>query len=409
MSRPIFFAFLIVTLDAMGAGLIYPVLPELLSRIFEVDTDSSLVTVTGGVLFLVFALLMFFFGPILGSLSDRFGRQRVIFFSMAAMAVDYALMALFPFFWVLLIGRIIVGIAGGSYATAFAIVGDVSTEENRGQNFGIVSSGLGLGFILGPLIGGWVGSINLVLPFWIAMGLTSLAVVLCLSLYRETLPPKARRPFHLASANAFSVFQRMRANPAIAAFLLALLIFSSGETIYETIWSYWGIQAFGWEIKDIRDTLVVFGIGMVVVQGGLSGPAISRFGALRVALGAMALSCVGLVFVAFAHATWVIYALMPLMWITGLSMPALQTYLSERTDESHQGELQGVLASMGSIALIIAGAYGYCSLGAATLDGGPIFFPGAPFLIAFVICACAWVMLRRAAAQAPPVALQGRP
>ena len=397
MARPIFFAFFVVTLDAMGAGLIYPVLPELLSRIFEVDRGSSLVTVAGGVLFIVFAVLMFLSGPVLGNLSDQFGRQRIIFFAMAAMALDYALMALFPAFYVLLVGRVIVGVAGGSYASAFAIVGDVSSAENRGRNFGIVSSGLGLGFIAGPLIGGWVGAIHLVLPFWIAVGLASLAAILSLILYQETLRPEARRTFTWASANAFSVFQRLRATPAIAPFLVAVLVFSCGEMIYETLWSYWGTQAFGWGIGDIRDTLVVFGIGMALVQGGLSGPAITRFGALPVALGAMALSCLGLVFVALAWATWVIYALMPLMWVTGLSLPALQAFLSERTSERHQGELQGVLASLSSLALIVAGAYGYSCLWAATLDSSRLFFPGAPFLIAAVICSYAWFMLRRAA------------
>ena len=397
MSRPIFFAFFVVTLDAMGAGLIYPVLPELLSRIFEVDKESTLVTVTGGVLFLVFAVLMFLFGPIMGSLSDRFGRQRIIFLAMAAMAIDYALMALFPVFWVLLIGRVIVGIAGGSYTSAFAIVADVSSDEEKGKNFGIVSSGLGLGFVIGPLIGGWVGGISLVLPFWIAVGLTGLAAVMSLTLYQETLRPSARRAFSLAESNAFSVFARMRANPAIAAFLVALLVFSCGETIYETIWSYWGTQAFGWTSWDIGMTLVVFGLGMALVQGGLSGPLISRFGAIPVALGAMALSCIGLAVMVIAWATWVIYALMPLMWVSGLSMPAVQTYLSERTDESHQGELQGVLASLGSLALIVAGAYGYTSLTLATLDNGPIFLPGAPFAIALILCGFAWVLLRRAA------------
>ena len=396
MSRPIFFAFFVVMLDAMGAGLIYPVLPALLAHIFDVDPDGTLVKTSGGVLFLVFAVLMFLFGPIMGSLSDRFGRQRVIFLAMLAMAVDYTLMALFPLFWVLLIGRIIVGVAGGSYTSAFAIVGDVSSDGDRGRNFGIVSSGLGLGFVIGPLIGGWVGGINLVLPFWIAVGLTATAAILSLSLYQETLPPAARRAFSLAKSNAFSVFVRMRANPRIAAFLAALLVFSCGETVYETIWNFYGTTAFGWTTRDIGNTLVAFGLGMALVQGGLSGPLINRFGAIPVAMGAMALSCLGLAVMIFAWATWVIYALMPLMWVSGLSLPAIQTYLSERTDDSHQGELQGVLASLGSIALIVAGAYGYGSLIFATLENGPIFLPGAPFAIALILCGVAWFLLYRA-------------
>ena len=209
---------------------------------------------------------------------------------------------------------------------------------------------MGLGFILGPLIGGWAGAYNLLLPFWIAVGLTGLAAILSLTMFQETLSPAARRPFILRQANAFAIFARMRTNPLIAPFLIALLIFSFGETIYETIWSYWGTQAFGWNIQDIGNTLVVFGLGMALVQGGLSGPLITRFGPLPVAIFSMGLSCLGLVFMVFVSATWMVYALMPLMWVTGLSMPALQTYLSERTDDSHQGELQGILASMGSLA-----------------------------------------------------------
>ena len=326
----------------------------------------------------------------------RFGRRRLIFLAMAAMALDYMLMALFPVFWVLLVGRIVVGIAGGSYSAAFAIVGDVSNEGNRGQNFGFVSSGLGLGFVIGPLIGGWVGAYSLALPFWIAAGLAGFAAILSLSAYQETLRPQARRSFNLRESNAFSVFARMRSNPAIAAVLMALLVFSCGETVYEAIWSYYGTKAFGWESWDIGLTLVAFGLGMAGVQGGLSGIFIDRFGAMSVALGSMGLSCLGLGAMIFVWTTWQVYALMPLMWVSGLSLPALQTYLSERTDESHQGELQGVLASLGSLALIVAGGYGYVSLTLATLDNSPIQMPGAPFAVALILCLGAWALLWRA-------------
>ncbi len=399
MSRPIFFAFFIVTLDAMGAGLIFPVLPELLSRIFAVAPESNLVTVGGAVLFLIFAALMFVCGPIVGSLSDRFGRQRVLFLAMAAMALDYALMAVFPLFWVLVLGRVLVGVAGASYTTAFAIVGDVSDEQTRGRNFGIVSSGLGLGFIVGPLIGGWVGSYDLTLPFWLAAGIAGLAAVLSVTLFQETLPISARRPFSFGEANALSVFARLRANPAIAGFLLALLVFSFGESVYESIWTYYGTVAFGWTSWDIGMTLVVFGLGMALVQGGLSGPTIARFGPLPVALGSMALSCLGLLAMAFAWATWVIYALMPLMWITGLALPAVQTYLSERTDESHQGELQGVLGSIAALALIVAGAYGYGALLIGTFEGAPWRMPGLPYAIALLLCCGALGLFWRAVRQ----------
>lgn len=396
MQRPILFAFFIVTLDAMGAGLIFPVLPELLSRIFEVPAQSNIVTQAGAALFILFAVLMFFFGPIIGSLSDRFGRRYILAIAMAFMVIDYILMALFPLFWVLLIGRAIAAIAGGSYTAAFAIVGDVSDKKNRGQNFGIVSSGLGLGFILGPLIGGWVGSIHIALPFWFAAGLAGLAVVFSLTMFTETLPPRQRRTFSLREANAFAVFSRIRKNHAIKGILLALLIFSCGESIYESIWSYYGTAAFGWTAWDIGLTLMIFGVGMTAVQGGLAGPSIRWFGALRVAIGSMALSCVGLFLMTFAWATWMIYALMPLMWATALTLPALQTHLSEQIDANRQGELQGVIASIGSFSLIVAGIYGYASLLLGTWENGLIYLPGLPFGIACALCSMAWGLFWRA-------------
>ena len=402
MPRPIFFAFLVVTLDAMGAGLIFPVLPELLSQVFTAQTgdsiarDSTLVTLSGGILSFSFALMMFAFGPVLGSLSDHFGRQRVIFIAMLVMAFDYVLMAVTPFFWVLLVGRILTGIAGGSYTSAFAIAADVGDARSRPRYFGLISSGLGLGFILGPIIGGLVGEMNPRLPFWIAAGLTGLAAVLSLTFYQETLPAGARRTFTWAESNPLSVVARIRANVPLRAFLVVIFVFSVGETIYETIWHFYGTKAFGWSPWDISVSLVVFGAGMAAVQGGLAGPIINRFGALTVTLWAMGLSCLSLFSLTLVTQTWQVYALMPLMWVSGLSMPGMQSYLSNRTQPSRQGELQGILASIGSAALILAPLYGTTALAWATAPGAPWFWPGAPFAVALVFCLTAWELLRRA-------------
>ena len=406
MPRPILFAFFIVTLDAMGAGLIFPVLPQLLSQVFsaqlgkEIAPNSNLVTNYGGVLSFVFAAMMFLFGPIIGSLSDRFGRQRIILFAMVALVIDYIIMALTPFFWVLFVGRIVAGIAGGSYTTAFAIAADVGDEKTRPGYFGFISAGLGLGFIIGPMIGGFVGEMDPRLPFWIAAGLSVFAAILCVTYYQETLGEDARRAFSWAESNALSIIDKVRRNRAIRAFLIAIFVFSVGETIYETIWHFYGIKAFGWEPLDISISLVVFGAGMAAVQGGLSGPVINRFGALRTSLVAMALSCVGLAGMTFVTATWQVYALMPLMWVSGLSLPGIQTYLSERTDESRQGELQGILASIGAAALILAPVYGTRTLALATPDDSSLFFPGAPFGVACLICLVAWYLMWRAAKSA---------
>lgn len=403
MPRPILFAFFIVTLDAMGAGLVFPVLPQLLSQVFsgqmgeEIAPDSNLVTNYGGMLSFVFAAMMFLFGPIIGSLSDRYGRQRIILFAMVALVVDYIIMALTPFFWVLFVGRIVAGIAGGSYTTAFAIAADVGDEKTRPGYFGFISAGLGLGFIIGPMIGGFVGELDPRLPFWIAAGLAAFAAVLCVTFYQETLGEDARRAFSWAESNALSIINKVRRNTAIRAFLIAIFFFSVGETVYETIWHFYGTKAFGWTPLDISYSLVAFGAGMAAVQGGLSGPLINRFGALPTSITAMALSCVGLAAMTFVQATWQVYVLMPLMWVSGLSLPGIQTYLSERTDETRQGELQGILASIGAAALILAPVYGTRALALATPDDGSFFFPGAPFGVACLICLVALYLMRRAA------------
>ena len=405
MSRSIFFAFLVVTIDAMDAGLIFPVLPDLLGEIFDIQTDSNQVTLYGGLLSFIFAACMFLFGPILGSLSDRFGRQRIIFIAMMTMVVDYVIMALTPVFWVLLIGRVMTGAAGGSYTAAFAIVADVSSPEARGRNFGLVSAGLGLGFILGPLIV-WVldhilpGGVDVRLMFWMAAGLALLAAVLSLVMFQESLLTDARRTFSWAEANALSVFIRVAQNRRIRGFLIALLIFGVGETVYETIWHFYGTKGLGWDRSDIALSLFVFGFGMMAVQGGLSGPLIGRFGALRVSIAAMALSCLGLLGMGFVWATWQVYVLMPLIWVSGLSLPGVQTYLTGQTSEDRQGELQGIFASLGAVALVLTPLYANQTLALATPEDGNLFFPGAPFLVAFGFCLIAWGLIVRAAARA---------
>ena len=389
MSRPVtgrlptVFILLTVMIDSMGIGLILPVMPALLLEVGGGTLANA--ALWGGVLTTSFAVMQFLCGPTVGNLSDRFGRRPILLTSLFVMAVDYLVMAVAGSIWLLLIARIIGGITAATHSTALAYMADTSTRENRASGFGLVSAAFGLGFVLGPIIGGVLGDMGTRAPFYAAAALASANFIFGLLILPETVTDKIRRPFSWARANPFGAIVHIRALPGLAGLLLVLLLFQMATNVYPVIWAYYTQAQFDWSPAMIGLSLAVFGISMAVVQGGVIRLAIARFGDFYTVIFGFGFSIIAFPVLAFITNGKVALILTPISALAAMAGPALQAIMSKRTPENAQGELQGILTSVSALAMILAPLIMTAVFAAATHPDGPIFLPGAPFLAALLL------------------------
>ena len=271
-----------VGIDSIGFGIIIPVLPDLVREVS--NTSYSQAALWGGYLSFSYAIMQFCFGPTIGNLSDRFGRRPVLLLSLAVMAIDLLIMAVAPSLIVLFIGRMIAGIAAATHSTANALVADVSAKEHRAKNFGLIGAAFGLGFILGPLIGGLVGEWGTRAPFYTAAALASLNFIYGYFVLPETLAPEKRRTFEWRRANPIGGAKQVSKIPMVAWFLVCALLFEIGHFVYPVIWAYYTKEAHGWSSAEVGLSLALVGVGFVIVQGWLIGKILARFGEVRTAL-----------------------------------------------------------------------------------------------------------------------------
>ncbi len=386
-----------VMLDAIGIGLVFPLMPALLERL----TGGSLAEAAlwGGRLATAFAVMQFLCGPLVGNLSDRFGRRPVLLASLAAMAANYVVMALAGSVWVLLVGRIGAGIAAATQSTASAYAADVTPAESRGRAFGLIGAAFGLGFIAGPLLGGLLAEVGLRVPFWAAAGMAAANLVFGALALPESLPEAGRRPFRLARANPFAALAALGQLPGLARLLAIFLIYSIAFYVWPAVWSYYGAAAFGWGAWMIGLSLALFGACMVLVQALMIGPAIRRFGEPRAALFGMLLDIATYVFYGFVGSAFWALAFTPISALGGLVTPALQSTMSRTTPADAQGELQGVLSSLSALSMILSPLVMTATFSAFTAPGAPIRLPGAPFLLSallMVVCVALHVAPPRA-------------
>ena len=388
MNKRLAFTFIIITLtiDAMGIGLIIPVMPDLLQQIEGGDLGNA--AIWGGILATVFAVMQFIFGPTIGSLSDRFGRRPVLLVSLVIIAVDFIVMGLAHSIWLLVITRIIGGIAAATQATAAAFISDISTPENRSANFGILGATFGVGFVLGPLMGGLLGEVGLRVPFFAAAALATLNLILGYFVLPETVTDQTRRPFDIKRANPLGALTQIRLIPGLSRFLLVFFLYEFAFYVYPAVWVYYAKAQFGWDSGMLGVSLASFGISVAVVEGILIRRILPWLGERRtIVLGFIFSIGIFVVLGFLTSGFWAFWALLlaPISALGSVVIPAMRGIFANKAEANQQGEIQGIVSSTQSLAVIFAPLVLTYVFYASTRPDGPIFLPGAPFLLAAAI------------------------
>ena len=385
--RAVPIALLAMLIDAIGFGIVLPVLPALIVELGGGTLADA--TRVGGYLLVVYAVTHFFAGPVIGSLSDRFGRRRVLLASLACFATDYALMAFAPTLAWLFLGRAVAGAVGATYGPANAIVADVTPPEKRAATFGLLGAAFGGGFVLGPAIGGLIADLGVRAPFIAAAGLALVNAVLVFTLLPETLKPENRRPFAWARANPVGSFAPLFRAGNAAPLLIAALLWQVAHMVFPSTWSFFAGIALGWDAQAIGWSLAATGVSMTAAQVFLIGPTIRRFGKARTALIGLAAGVLVFALYGFVREGWQVYALLVFGAPMGLVFPSISAILSSRVDAANQGALQGGLASLASVAAIV----GPLAMTQTLAAGAERGLPGAAFLLASALCAISLVVL----------------
>jgi DHA1 family tetracycline resistance protein-like MFS transporter len=349
MQRPLVVIYAAIVLDAVGIGLIFPILPALLADVTHAPDVAPYI----GAMAALYAVMQFVCAPVLGALSDRLGRRPVLLVSLAGAAVNYLFLALAPNLLLLFVGRAIAGLTSANVSVATAYVTDVSPENTRARRFGLLNAMFGIGFIIGPVLGGALGDDWLRLPFIAAAALNGLNLLLAFFVLPESRTPSGER-LDLAALNPLRPLRWVFSMKRLTPFILIFFLFSATGEAYGVCWALWGGDAFGWNGLWIGVSLGAFGVCQTLAQMFLPGPAVKLLGERRAVLVGVAGACLALVVMAFAREGWMIFAIMPLFALGGIGVPALQSMATRQVDKSRQGQFQGVLASTVSLATIIA-------------------------------------------------------
>ncbi len=392
-ARPAAVGFIFVTLllDIVGLGIIIPVIPQLIQELTGADVSEA--SRYGGWLLFAYAFFQFLFAPLVGALSDRYGRRPVLLLSLLGFGLDYLVLAFAPTLAWLFVARVVSGIFGASFTTGFAYIADVSPPEKRAQNFGLVGAAFGLGFIIGPVTGGILGELGPRVPFLVAAGLTLLNMAYGYFVLPESLPADRRRPFEWKRANPLGTLLALRRYPQVVGLISSLVFVYIASHAVQGTWAYFTIEKFNWSPKDIGLSLGAVGILSAFVQGFLIRKAIPALGAWRTLIVGMVCNVTGLVLFALVQSQWMLYAFLLPYAFGGLAGPALQGLLSNGVPENEQGELQGAMSSMMSATSIVGPPLMTTIFATFTEDGAPVYFPGAPFVAGAVLSALSLVLI----------------
>ncbi|RED11849.1 TCR/Tet family MFS transporter [Pontivivens insulae] len=380
---PFIFVFVTIVIDAMGIGIILPVMPDLIRSLQGGSISQA--AVWGGALAFTYAAMQFLFSPTLGNLSDRFGRRRVLLISLIAMGVDYILMGFAGALWLLFIARTISGIAGATFSVAYAFIADISPKEQRAANFGLIGAGFGIGFVAGPMLGGLIGQLGPQAPFFAAGILALLNAAFGYFVMPETLAESKRRPFRWREGNPFAAILAVQRLPGIGLLIFALLFYQIGSNVYPVIWAYFTQEQFGMTLWLVSVSLTVFGLSTALVQGVLIRVFLSRLSAATLAAAGLAMNIVVYLLIIWVPNTPILFMLLPLSALGVVVMPALQGIMSNEVEENQQGELQGVISSMNALAAITAQLLMTWLFRVFTAQDAPVYLPAAPFAMSALL------------------------
>ena len=377
------FIFLTLLIDITGLGIIIPVVPKLITEL--TGEGLSIASEYGGWLTFTYAIMQFVCAPILGNLSDRYGRRPVLLISLFGLGIDYLFLAFAPNIFWLFLGRLIAGIAGASFTTATAYIADISAPEKRAQNFGMVGAAFGIGFIIGPVLGGFLGQYGSRIPFIAAAALSLLNFLYGYFILPESLPKSKRRAFEWKNANPIQSVIRLRRYPQVLGLVGSLiLVYLAGHAI-QSVWTYYNMYKFGWNETLVGYSLGFIGLMVALVQGGLIRIVIPKLGQEKSLYIGLALYSLGYLLFTFATKSWMMFAFMIPYSLGGIAGPALQGIISTHVPDDEQGELQGTLTSMMSLTSIVGPLFMTHLFANFSGKEAILEFPGAPFLVGSIL------------------------
>lgn len=392
-KAPVTFVLIVMVVDMLGVGLAWPILPKLVEELAGGGISNA--AFIYGLIAAAYAIAQFFFSPIVGALSDAYGRKPVLLLAQAGLAIDYLIMAFAPNLWWLVAARIVAGVLGATMTTANAYMADISTPEDRSKNFGKIGAAFGIGFIAGPLLGGVLGAIDIRLPFLCAAILIGLNFIFGLLVLPESLMPENRRPLRSASVNPFRALARLSRFPLLYPLMAALFLTNIAQRGLEAIWVLYTEFRFGWTVRDAGFSLAFVGVMFVVVQGFLVGPVVKRLGEWKTVTYGFLISTIALASYGFATTGWMVYPLIAIHVLgNALAGPALTAICSKTVPADEQGLLQGTLTSLNSITTIIGPLAASMVLAAVSAAEPIVNVPGAWFLIGAILFAVGFYLVR---------------
>ncbi|MBO2010272.1 TCR/Tet family MFS transporter [Hymenobacter negativus] len=398
------FIFVTILIDVIGLGIIIPVVPKLIEQL--TGEGLSRASIYSGWLTFAYASAQFCFAPVMGGLSDKLGRRPVLLAALFGLGIDYVFVSFAPTLAWLFVGRVLAGITGASFTTATAYIADISTPEKRAQNFGLVGAAFGIGFIVGPALGGLLADFGPRVPFMAAAALSLCNVLYGFFVLPESLALDKRRPFEWRRANPVASLLRLGKYPATLGLVAALVLLYLAGSATQSIWTFYTMLKFGWTERLVGISLAVIGLFSGLVQGGLVRIAIPKLGAARAIVIGLLCYTVGFVLFAFASQGWMMLAFLAPYCLGGISGPALQSTISGQVPATEQGELQGALTSLISVTGVVGPVLMSYLFGEFTRKGAPVYFPGAPFIVGALLALGSVALAVRSLRKYPPVAFQ---